>query len=283
MDKKQLRKIDDVWQITRINGEFAKGFDTFNELDKPCISVFGSARTRPTDEWYLEAEKVGKLEYGSFVTVINETDKFLTLDDGFEEIRGKWVQIESLDGFQTGYVFDGYLSNTANTNVSNNWRTIKSQLDLGYAENESITEWLRSLDYLEINYQSTEDYSVFTKECRAYIEDVTSDYWYGTDEDSEINSKWGNTFDLKYSKFGHPFETGNGGWEKCELTEIQYLGFQDGGRWYRLDLMGGYESSNYSEPLIKVVKIIEEAGQFKISNYLSFLDGFYDEDRSSEI
>ena len=61
MDKKQLRKIDDVWQITRINGEFAKGFDTFNELDKPCISVFGSARTRPTDEWYLEAEKVGKL------------------------------------------------------------------------------------------------------------------------------------------------------------------------------------------------------------------------------
>lgn len=61
MDKKQLRKIDDVWQITRINGEFAKGFDTFNELDKSCVSVFGSARTKPTDPWYLEAEKVGEL------------------------------------------------------------------------------------------------------------------------------------------------------------------------------------------------------------------------------
>lgn len=61
MNKKDLRKVEDVWQITRINGEFAKGFDTFNELDMPCVSVFGSARTKETDPWYLEAEKVGQL------------------------------------------------------------------------------------------------------------------------------------------------------------------------------------------------------------------------------
>lgn len=61
MDKKQLRKVEDSWQITRISGEFAKGFDTFNELDVPCISVFGSARTKTNNQWYLEAEKTGQL------------------------------------------------------------------------------------------------------------------------------------------------------------------------------------------------------------------------------
>lgn len=60
MNKKELRKIEDSWQIIRIQGEFAKGFDTFNELP-PCVSVFGSARTNQTNPYYEEAEKVGKL------------------------------------------------------------------------------------------------------------------------------------------------------------------------------------------------------------------------------
>jgi uncharacterized protein (TIGR00730 family) len=50
----------DAWQILRIQGEFTKGFDTFSGID-PCISVFGSARTSPNNEWYKEAEKFGRL------------------------------------------------------------------------------------------------------------------------------------------------------------------------------------------------------------------------------
>ena len=50
---KELRnKADDAWQILRIQGEFTKGFDTFNELNTPCISVFGSARTKVGTKWY---------------------------------------------------------------------------------------------------------------------------------------------------------------------------------------------------------------------------------------
>jgi len=60
MNKKDLRKVEDSWQIIRIQGEFAKGFDTFNELDS-CVSVFGSARTKSSDKYYIEAEKMGKL------------------------------------------------------------------------------------------------------------------------------------------------------------------------------------------------------------------------------
>ena len=61
MDKNELKKIKDAWQVIRIQGEFAKGFDTFNELDIPCISVFGSARTKVGTKWYEEAKLFGKL------------------------------------------------------------------------------------------------------------------------------------------------------------------------------------------------------------------------------
>ena len=56
-----MSKAEDAWQILRIQGEFTKGFDTFNELKGPCISVFGSARTLSTNSVYKDAEKLGKL------------------------------------------------------------------------------------------------------------------------------------------------------------------------------------------------------------------------------
>ena len=60
MNKNQ-RKTEDAWQILRIQGEFTKGFDTFNELDVPCVSVFGSARTKPDNKYYKQAEEIGYL------------------------------------------------------------------------------------------------------------------------------------------------------------------------------------------------------------------------------
>lgn len=60
MIKKKINKSDDTWQILRIQSEFVKGFDTFNELGA-CISVFGSARTKVGSKWYEEARKFGAL------------------------------------------------------------------------------------------------------------------------------------------------------------------------------------------------------------------------------
>lgn len=54
------KKAEDAWQILRIQGEFTKGFDTFNELP-PCVSVFGSARTNTGTKWYEEAKLFGTL------------------------------------------------------------------------------------------------------------------------------------------------------------------------------------------------------------------------------
>lgn len=62
-------KAIDAWQILRIQAEFTKGFDTFNELG-PCVSVFGSARTPSSDKWYQEAKQFGKLMAESGIGII---------------------------------------------------------------------------------------------------------------------------------------------------------------------------------------------------------------------
>ena len=50
------KKIDDAWQVLRIQGEFIKGFDQLSQLG-PCISIFGSARTQPDNNYYKTAEE----------------------------------------------------------------------------------------------------------------------------------------------------------------------------------------------------------------------------------
>lgn len=50
----------EAWRVLRIVGEFVEGFETLESIG-PAVSIFGSARTPPTDRWYLEAEKCGHL------------------------------------------------------------------------------------------------------------------------------------------------------------------------------------------------------------------------------
>jgi uncharacterized protein (TIGR00730 family) len=57
---KSDKKATDAWQVLRIQSEFIKGFDELSELT-PCISVFGSARTKPEDKYYQEAIKLSEI------------------------------------------------------------------------------------------------------------------------------------------------------------------------------------------------------------------------------
>lgn len=54
------KKIDDAWQVLRIQGEFIKGFDQLSQLG-PCISVFGSARTKEDNPYYKTAVELSEL------------------------------------------------------------------------------------------------------------------------------------------------------------------------------------------------------------------------------
>ncbi|MBE6380961.1 MAG: TIGR00730 family Rossman fold protein [Lentisphaerae bacterium] len=51
----------DTWRIFRIMSEFVESFEDMAEIDKPLVTVFGSARTPADDRYYLEAEKLGTL------------------------------------------------------------------------------------------------------------------------------------------------------------------------------------------------------------------------------
>lgn len=51
---------EDPWRIFRIMAEFVESFETMSSQG-PLITVFGSARTKPNHEEYLEAEKMGRL------------------------------------------------------------------------------------------------------------------------------------------------------------------------------------------------------------------------------
>ena len=60
-------KSSNSWLTFKIMGEFVSGFEQMGMI-KPCVSIFGSARTKPTDRYYKEtveiAEKLVKQGFG---------------------------------------------------------------------------------------------------------------------------------------------------------------------------------------------------------------------------
>lgn len=52
-------KTNDSWAIFKIMGEFVNGFETMSRIG-PCISIFGSARTKPDDKYYKLAEHIAQ-------------------------------------------------------------------------------------------------------------------------------------------------------------------------------------------------------------------------------
>ena len=53
-------KTSDSWQIFKIMSEFVEGFETMSKIG-PCVSVFGSARTKPDNKYYKQAEEIAFL------------------------------------------------------------------------------------------------------------------------------------------------------------------------------------------------------------------------------
>lgn len=52
-------KTNDSWAIFKIMGEFVNGFEKMSRIG-PCVSIFGSARTKPDNEYYKLAERIAK-------------------------------------------------------------------------------------------------------------------------------------------------------------------------------------------------------------------------------
>ncbi len=53
-------KVTDSWQIFKIMAEFVDGFEKLAKIG-PCVSIFGSARTKETNVYYKMAEDIARL------------------------------------------------------------------------------------------------------------------------------------------------------------------------------------------------------------------------------
>jgi len=52
-------KTNDSWAIFKIMGEFVSGFEKMSRIG-PCVTIFGSARTKPENKYYKLTEKIAK-------------------------------------------------------------------------------------------------------------------------------------------------------------------------------------------------------------------------------
>jgi uncharacterized protein (TIGR00730 family) len=61
-------KTNDSWAIFKIMGEFVSGYEKLSRIG-PCVSIFGSARTKPNDKYYKLAEEIAEkiVEHGYVV------------------------------------------------------------------------------------------------------------------------------------------------------------------------------------------------------------------------
>ena len=68
-NRKQWKAIqsDKTWSIFKIMSEFVEGFEKLSNIG-PCVSIFGSARTKPDNKYYKYAveisEKLTEKGYG---------------------------------------------------------------------------------------------------------------------------------------------------------------------------------------------------------------------------
>lgn len=52
-------KTENAWTIFKVMGEMVEAFDTLKKIG-PCVTIFGSARTKPDHKYYLLAEEIAQ-------------------------------------------------------------------------------------------------------------------------------------------------------------------------------------------------------------------------------
>src|SRR6266851_2546650 len=73
----------DPWRVLRILSEFVEGFDALNDVG-PAVTVFGSARTKPSDPYYTYGRQLGAALARRGFAII--TGGLGTLDELFESL-----------------------------------------------------------------------------------------------------------------------------------------------------------------------------------------------------
>lgn len=59
LEEWKKRSGKDSWTVLRVMSEFVDGFEKLSKIG-PCVSIFGSARTKPDNPYYLLAEEIAE-------------------------------------------------------------------------------------------------------------------------------------------------------------------------------------------------------------------------------
>ena len=85
-------KTNDSWSIFKIMGEFVEGYEKLSAIG-PCISIFGSARTKPDHKYYKLAEDISEaiVERGYGVITGGGPGIMEAANKGANRVKGKSV------------------------------------------------------------------------------------------------------------------------------------------------------------------------------------------------
>ncbi|HBX65988.1 MAG TPA: TIGR00730 family Rossman fold protein, partial [Balneolaceae bacterium] len=93
----------DIWSIFKVMGEFVEGYDKLFQIG-PCISIFGSARTTPDNEYYEKAiETADKITRKGFGVITGGGPGIMeAANKGAEQGNGKSVGLGISLPFEQG-------------------------------------------------------------------------------------------------------------------------------------------------------------------------------------
>lgn len=115
------KRTKDTWVIFRIMAEFVDGFETMSQIG-PCVSIFGSARTKPGTEYYeLAVDVARKLADAGFGTItgggpgimeagnkganeVGASSVGLNIDLPFEQSANEWIDKDKSIDFNYFFV-----------------------------------------------------------------------------------------------------------------------------------------------------------------------------------
>jgi uncharacterized protein (TIGR00730 family) len=96
-------KTEDSWHILKVVSELVEGFDTMAKIG-PCVSIFGSARTKPGDTYYKLTEEIAyKISKAGFGVISGGGPGIMeAANKGAKEAGGKSVGLTINLPFEKG-------------------------------------------------------------------------------------------------------------------------------------------------------------------------------------
>jgi len=117
----------DTWRIFRIMAEFVEGFEVMSSVG-PAVTVFGSARMRPSDQYYQAAEEVGRLL---------AKEKFAVITGGGPGI----MEAANKGAFESGGTSVGCNITLPQEQEANKYQTISLDFHYFYARKVMFTKY----------------------------------------------------------------------------------------------------------------------------------------------